>query len=196
MTKELDGETTEEGQVIVDCSTRINDTAYNFDFGNFTISIPYYNFIIEAGDNVCLFGALPSTEGISLLGDSFLRSAYVVFDQTNMEISMAKYQNCGVTEQAIADGGVSGIKGSCNTTEEKVGDNGDNGDNSDNGDNVDNGGNSGNSGNGGNNSTGSNGDGSDDGNGGDDGNTGLRLSANLLGLLAASMSIPLFLDLL
>jgi hypothetical protein len=76
-------------------------------------------------ESTCLLGvqnsgdALPSGRAQSiefaLLGDTFLRSAYVVFDQTNSEILMAQYENCGQDEQAIPTGssGASSFTGGC-----------------------------------------------------------------------------------
>ncbi|EKJ76280.1 hypothetical protein FPSE_03535 [Fusarium pseudograminearum CS3096] len=42
------------------------------------------------GQAACSFGIAPSTSQVSILGDTFLRSAYVVFDLDNNEISLAQ----------------------------------------------------------------------------------------------------------
>ncbi|KAF4441254.1 hypothetical protein F53441_12103 [Fusarium austroafricanum] len=42
------------------------------------------------GQQACTFGIAPTTSDISILGDTFLRSAYVVFDLNNNEISLAQ----------------------------------------------------------------------------------------------------------
>ncbi|KAJ4264821.1 hypothetical protein NW762_005064 [Fusarium torreyae] len=44
----------------------------------------------DDGQQACTFGIAPSQGDISILGDTFLRSAYVVFDLENNEISMAQ----------------------------------------------------------------------------------------------------------
>ncbi|RGP69930.1 aspartic-type endopeptidase opsb [Fusarium longipes] len=44
----------------------------------------------SSGQAACSFGIAPSTSQISILGDTFLRSAYVVFDLDNNEISLAQ----------------------------------------------------------------------------------------------------------
>ena len=100
------------GQVLVDCAHSGGNRTFDFGFSNFTISIPFSDFIVELSHQYCILGATVSDE-IALLGDSFLRSAFVVFDQTNMEISMAAYFNCGESLVAITENGVSGIVGRC-----------------------------------------------------------------------------------
>lgn len=112
----LNTEDTTNGVIEVDCSHRDENTTLNLNFGDFTIHIPYSEFIMQVDTDVCFLGATPSIDGISVLGDSFLQSAYVVFDQRNMEISMAHYNNCGQSEQAIPVDGVSGVKGNCQTS--------------------------------------------------------------------------------
>ncbi|KAJ4012255.1 hypothetical protein NW766_007556 [Fusarium irregulare] len=44
----------------------------------------------DNGQAACSFGIAPSTTQVSILGDTFLRSAYVVFDLDNNEISLAQ----------------------------------------------------------------------------------------------------------
>ncbi|RYP08178.1 hypothetical protein DL765_008878 [Monosporascus sp. GIB2] len=121
MMEDLGGQINNQGQVLVDCSLVDNEGTFDFDFGNITIRIPYSQFVIQANSEVCVLGATPDDQ-IALLGDSFLRSAYVVFDQNNMEVAMAPYANCGQTEQRIPDGGVSGVKGAEQTATDIDGD--------------------------------------------------------------------------
>jgi hypothetical protein len=78
--------------------------------GNFTfkfndpaeITVPISELILDftditghqmsfsSGQAACSFGIAPSTSQVSILGDTFLRSAYVVFDLANNEISLAQ----------------------------------------------------------------------------------------------------------
>ncbi|KAI9369661.1 aspartic peptidase domain-containing protein [Aspergillus egyptiacus] len=90
---------------IVPCDTYLIDREdYNitFSFSGLTIRVPlrelvlqdamYYHgdtLDIDGGDS-CIFGLAPSVDFFPILGDSFLRSAYVVFDLDNNEISMAQ----------------------------------------------------------------------------------------------------------
>ena len=42
------------------------------------------------GNLACLFGIFPTNNGAKVLGDTFLRSAYVVYDMNNNEVSLAQ----------------------------------------------------------------------------------------------------------
>lgn len=103
--------------VLEDCSTATSAKKLEFAFNGITIAVPLSDFVLQSGRE-CVLGvmALQANSGITaLLGDTFLRNAYVVFDQTNMKISMAQYSACGTNVQAIAAGsaGVSGFTGEC-----------------------------------------------------------------------------------
>lgn len=118
MAEDFNAQQDSSGLLEVDCSLQDQDGSLDFAFDGVTISVPFSQFILSAGANSCILGvqAVESNSGITaLLGDTFLRSAYVVFDQTNMKISMAQYVECGTNEQAIASGsdGASGFKGEC-----------------------------------------------------------------------------------
>ena len=119
MMSDLGGRLDRAGQVLVDCAHSHGNRTFDFGFQNFTISIPFSDFVVELSHQYCILGATISDE-IALLGDSFLRSAFVVFDQTNMEISMATYSNCGESLVVITDSGVSGIVGSCENSSESA----------------------------------------------------------------------------
>ncbi|CAI4219539.1 unnamed protein product [Parascedosporium putredinis] len=58
----------------------------------------------DFGDGVdaCLVGIAPAVRRTSVLGDTFMRSAYIVFDLANNEISMA--------QSAVADGNVADLE--------------------------------------------------------------------------------------
>ena len=126
----------------VSCSHRTSNDVLRFAFGNrgdgiinedsFTIKVPLKDFILEVGnedhdgdgDDIrrCLLGSIPiddkQSRDLPLLGDTFLRSAYVVFDQSTMTVSMAQYANCGENVHNIpADGrGARGIVGECDAS--------------------------------------------------------------------------------
>lgn len=107
------------GLLYVDCDYQSVDGTLDFAFPGVTISVPFSQFILSDGAQ-CILGVQafdPDSGIVALLGDTFLRSAYVVFDQTNMQISMAQYVNCGTNEQAIPAGtaGVSGFTGECSS---------------------------------------------------------------------------------
>jgi hypothetical protein len=56
----------------------------------------------DNGQAACTFGIAPTTGDISILGDTFLRSAYVVFDLENNEISLAQ-SNFDATKSHILE---------------------------------------------------------------------------------------------
>ena len=81
----------------VACSLASNTTTLDFTFSSVVISvtmdeliIPYSSGPFPDGTPACLFGLAPSGGGSSVLGDTFLRSAYVVYDLDNNEISLAQ----------------------------------------------------------------------------------------------------------
>lgn len=81
----------------VDCNTHVT---LAFDFGNgAVINVDSSELVLKLssilGDNSaqgCVFGVSTNenTHGITLLGDTFLRSAYVVYDLENKEVGIAQ----------------------------------------------------------------------------------------------------------
>ncbi|KAL3478918.1 aspartic peptidase domain-containing protein [Aspergillus californicus] len=89
----------------VPCNTYLSgreDYTVNFSFSGLTIAVPLRELVLHDamyyqggyldidGEESCIFGIAPSADFFPILGDSFLRSAYVVFDLDNNEISMAQ----------------------------------------------------------------------------------------------------------
>ena len=89
---------------MVPCSMTTNTSTIDFVFTSFSISVPltelifpqdflaYDNYIPTLRDGktpACLLGIQPSGEDM-ILGDTFMRSAYMVFDLDNNEISLAQ----------------------------------------------------------------------------------------------------------
>lgn len=93
------------------CDLANQNITVHFTFTSPTISVPIRELVInpeqsqfqtrdfvdkrqylddDEDNSVCLFGIAPSSGTISILGDTFLRSAYVVYDLANNEISMAQ----------------------------------------------------------------------------------------------------------
>lgn len=76
-----------EGQYVIPCDA---DTTGNVDFGfenAAKITVPLSEFVV--GGLVCPFGFQPSPVSVSILGDNFLRHAYVVFNLDANTISLA-----------------------------------------------------------------------------------------------------------
>lgn len=109
------------GLYLVDCSVMSADAMIDFQFPGVKIHVPMADFVFDAGGNTCVLGtqALDPDSGVqALLGDTFLRSAYVVFDQTSNAVLMAPYESCGTHEQTIPAGvgAAARFTGECDAT--------------------------------------------------------------------------------
>ncbi|KAI0114606.1 acid protease [Hypoxylon sp. NC0597] len=89
------------GGYTVPCDLR-NSTDGHVDFefagegsSKVTITVSYSDFIWYGGDD-CFLGAWYTGDiGVWILGDTFLRGAYVTFDQDNNALYMTNYAKCG-----------------------------------------------------------------------------------------------------
>ncbi|KAL4926541.1 pepsin-like aspartic protease [Aspergillus undulatus] len=79
------------------CSLARDNINVTFTFSSPEIPVGIDELIIDAGDirfsngeRACIFGIVPAGDSTAVLGDTFLRSAYVVYDLANNEISLAK----------------------------------------------------------------------------------------------------------
>jgi hypothetical protein len=93
---------TAAGAAYVPCSLAYNSTTLDFTFSSPTISVPMNELVIPVtsssgrpatfadGTEACLFGISPAGSSTSVLGDTFMRSAYLVYDLSNNEISIAQ----------------------------------------------------------------------------------------------------------
>ncbi|KAF1990130.1 acid protease [Aulographum hederae CBS 113979] len=108
--------TTSDGVPEVDCDLANSEDSVEFSFSGINITVPMNELIltsqITATGKKCVFGIGPSDDGLSVLGDTFLRSAYVVYDLENNQISLAKtnfnstssdIQEIGTGEEAVPD---------------------------------------------------------------------------------------------
>ncbi|KAJ5358926.1 uncharacterized protein N7496_011339 [Penicillium cataractarum] len=79
----------------IPCDQANADYNVTFSFSGATVTIPLSELVFadytETGfpKNACLFGLSYSQPGLNLMGDPFLRGAYVVYDLANNEISLA-----------------------------------------------------------------------------------------------------------
>ncbi|KAF1926855.1 candidapepsin-4 precursor [Didymella exigua CBS 183.55] len=105
-----------QGAAFVDCDLANQDGSLEFGFSGVTISVPYNELVITAavsrGQPVCILGIGPAGSSVSVLGDTFLRSAYVVYDLDNNEISLAQ-TNFNATSSNVKEiqAGASGVPG-------------------------------------------------------------------------------------
>jgi hypothetical protein len=81
------------GYILPNCNSQFSSGTLNFFFSGVQIQVPYNEFIVHPtatdgsdflyndGSKVCMIGVIPgSSSDIAVLGDTFLRSAYVVYD--------------------------------------------------------------------------------------------------------------------
>ncbi|KAI1844743.1 hypothetical protein JX266_009199 [Neoarthrinium moseri] len=108
--------TDSNGFYLVDCSLNNLPGTVDFAFPGITIQVPYNEMIRELRTSFgtqCYLGITPNSDFV-LLGDTMLRSAYAVFDQTNDAIHLAQYVNCGTNEVEITTSmNMSQITGQC-----------------------------------------------------------------------------------
>lgn len=95
-----------EGAAIVDCNVGNSDNTIDFTFSSPVIRVPLNELVIVAGtdrrgNDICILGVLPAQGSQPVLGDTFLRSAYVVYDLANNEISLAQTNFNSTTDNIL-----------------------------------------------------------------------------------------------
>jgi hypothetical protein len=95
-----------QGAATIDCNFANQEGSLDFDFSGVHISVPLNELVVIAsvsrGQAICLLGIGPAGNSVAVLGDTFLRSAYVVYDLENNEISLAQ-TNFNATSQNIQE---------------------------------------------------------------------------------------------
>ena len=122
-----------ENQPAINCSLANSPATIDFSFSGAVISMPIGSAIIKPTPEyflgqglpanttvpagVCAFQIVPSSSTPYILGDAFLRSAYVVYDLANNEISLAQAIP-GATGSNIMEigSGSAGVVGAINAT--------------------------------------------------------------------------------
>ncbi|EFX02669.1 aspartic-type endopeptidase [Grosmannia clavigera kw1407] len=91
-----------EGAAYVECSLARSNTSLTFSFSGLHIAVGMDELVLDLfttsgkrpqfqnGQDACLFGVAPAGSSTNVLGDTFLRSAYVVYDLSNNQISLAQ----------------------------------------------------------------------------------------------------------
>ncbi|KAM6517934.1 hypothetical protein FSOLCH5_006704 [Fusarium solani] len=105
------------GFYLVDCKVRDHEGGITFGFGGKIITVPFREFVYTA-QGLCAVGLEPIKEGEQqVLGDSFLRAAYVVFDWDNEEIHIAQAANCSseIVPIGRGSGAVPAVVGACSS---------------------------------------------------------------------------------
>lgn len=94
-----------EGAAFIDCDMANSDYTIDLTFSSPTISIAMSELVIvageERGEEVCILGIAPADGTTPVLGDTFLRSAYVVYDLYSNEISLAQTKFNGTTDNIV-----------------------------------------------------------------------------------------------
>ncbi|ODA82607.1 hypothetical protein RJ55_01115 [Drechmeria coniospora] len=94
----------EQRVAFVPCSLANENVTMTFKFSSpAAVAVPMNELVLpipqsgsgdpltfDNGEPACFFGILPADSGTSVLGDTFLRSAYAVFDLDNNSISLAQ----------------------------------------------------------------------------------------------------------
>ncbi|KAH8896865.1 acid protease [Thozetella sp. PMI_491] len=94
---------------LTDCSSVPKSGTLDYTFGTKVIKVPYNDFVwASSATGYCYMdiieiARLPSLT-FPILGDAFLRAAYVVYDQDNNNIHIAQAANCGSNIVAISSG--------------------------------------------------------------------------------------------
>ncbi|KKP04705.1 hypothetical protein THAR02_03185 [Trichoderma harzianum] len=101
----------------VDCPVPGSNGSVNFKFGNFIIKVPLENFILQVDESSCALGVQQNDE-MPVLGDTFLRAAYVAYDWDNRNVHLANSVDCGFHLVAIGKGpdAVRLLTGDCRET--------------------------------------------------------------------------------
>lgn len=113
----------QSGVAYVECSLANNASTLDFDFSGQTIQVPFNELVLDVGSSggqpltfqngqdACVFGIAPAQGSEPVLGDTFLRSAYVVYDLTNNEISLAQTNFNSTTDDIVEITKSSGVPG-------------------------------------------------------------------------------------
>lgn len=109
------------GFYFLPCSIADLSGSVDFYFAGKTIRVPFRDFIWHV-QGYCVLGVLPEDEE-PVLGDTFLRAAYVVFDQDNRNLHIAQAADCGTNLVAIGSGSdaVPSATGRCTATPRPTG---------------------------------------------------------------------------
>jgi hypothetical protein len=103
----------QEGSAYVPCSLSSNSSTLDFTFSSPTISVSMDELVIEIpsnngrpltfsdGTKACLFGIAPAGSSTPVLGDTFIRSAYLVYDIANNQISIAQTNFNATTNNVV-----------------------------------------------------------------------------------------------
>ncbi|KAG6054350.1 hypothetical protein E4U17_003865 [Claviceps sp. LM77 group G4] len=98
----------------VPCNVGQQNGTVNFKFGKTEINVPFNDFIWKQSADLCVLGVIPDDK-FPVLGDTFLRAAYVVYDMDNRQVHVGNNEDCGSSLLAIGSGpdAVPSVQGDC-----------------------------------------------------------------------------------
>ncbi|KAK5993625.1 putative aspartic-type endopeptidase opsB [Cladobotryum mycophilum] len=104
----------DSGEYFVDCGVTKTKGMVNFKFGKTIINVPYDDFIWHQEDGTCKLG-VAQDDDFPVLGDTFLRAVYLVYDWDNRNVHLANNEDCGSNLLPIGKGvdAVPSVLGDC-----------------------------------------------------------------------------------
>ncbi|KAK5109238.1 hypothetical protein LTR62_007220 [Meristemomyces frigidus] len=95
----------QQGAAFVSCDLAKSGGTIDFTFSSPTIRVDMNELVIVAGEQhgkpLCILGIAPAQGSTPVLGDTFLRSAYVVYDMTNNEVALAQTNFNSTTDNIL-----------------------------------------------------------------------------------------------
>lgn len=116
------------GGAYVPCSLAGSGMGVSFNFSSTVISVGMDELVISVSDSngnspqyddgttACLFGILPAGAGSVIMGDTFLRSAYVVIDLSSNQVALAQTKFNTTASNIIEIGASGGIPSATSVT--------------------------------------------------------------------------------
>ncbi|KAK0253000.1 hypothetical protein B0A54_09911 [Friedmanniomyces endolithicus] len=103
-----------QGAAFVNCNLAKSTATLDFTFSSPTIRVAMSELVIVAGYDshnqpLCIIGISPVDGGTPVLGDTFIRSAYIVYDMTNNEISIAQTRFNSTTDNILEITNTTGV---------------------------------------------------------------------------------------
>lgn len=104
----------QQGAATVSCNLQTSTDTIDYSFSDATISVALSEIVLVGSVNrgvpSCILGIAPAGNSVSVLGDTFLRSAYVVYDLQGNTISLAQtdFNSTGSNIMDITKSGVPG----------------------------------------------------------------------------------------
>lgn len=86
--KSIDAKMSQDGYIVMSCNA---SGGLRFNLGGIEINVDFSQMLFPTNyKQYCIVGLVPTSEGPYILGDSFLRSVYAVYDLDNLEIALAQ----------------------------------------------------------------------------------------------------------